>query len=112
MANYLYNGVELPELPEWDRETYPREVVLVRMTAYILNLLDLAFTLHALSHGATECNPLMRCVPIMVAYKVLAVGGLCWWLSHRTEPVARRCMGPSPCGTQSILHKRRMTYGL
>lgn len=20
---YLYNGVELPELPEWDRETYP-----------------------------------------------------------------------------------------
>lgn len=23
MANYLYNGVELPELPEWDKETYP-----------------------------------------------------------------------------------------
>ena len=59
------------------------------MTAYLLNLLDLAFTLCALSIGATECNPLMRCVPVMVTYKVLAVGGLCWWLSHRTEPIAR-----------------------
>lgn len=23
MVNYLYNGVELPALPEWDKETYP-----------------------------------------------------------------------------------------
>lgn len=23
MSNYLYNGVELPALPEWDREAYP-----------------------------------------------------------------------------------------
>ena len=23
MANYLYNGIELPALPEWDKETYP-----------------------------------------------------------------------------------------
>ena len=23
MANYLYNGIELPELPEWDKDTYP-----------------------------------------------------------------------------------------
>ena len=59
------------------------------MTAYILNLLDLAFTLHATSHGGVELNPLMRCVPVMVAYKVLAVGGLLRWLSHRTEPIAR-----------------------
>ena len=35
------------------------------MTAYLLNLLDLAFTLYALSHGATELNPAMRCVPIL-----------------------------------------------
>ncbi len=59
------------------------------MTAYILNLFDLICTLHALSLGATELNPLMRCVPIMIAYKVVAVGGLCWWLSHCTEPLAR-----------------------
>lgn len=26
---------------------------------YLLNLIDLAFTLHALSHGAWEVNPLM-----------------------------------------------------
>lgn len=23
MANYLYNGIELPALPEWDKEKYP-----------------------------------------------------------------------------------------
>lgn len=23
MANYLYNGVQLPALPEWDKEAYP-----------------------------------------------------------------------------------------
>ena len=25
--NYLYNGVELPALPEWDKETYPYAVI-------------------------------------------------------------------------------------
>lgn len=27
MANWLYNGVELPELPEWDKETYPYALI-------------------------------------------------------------------------------------
>lgn len=63
------------------------------MTPYILNLLDLLFTLHALRHGAEELNPLMRCVPIMVFYKTIVVGALCWWLSRREEPVARRGLG-------------------
>ena len=27
MANYLYNGVELPELPEWDKTTYPYAII-------------------------------------------------------------------------------------
>ena len=47
---------------------------------YLLNLIDLAFTLHALSHGAWEVNPLMRNVPFMVVYKVFGVGLLCWML--------------------------------
>ena len=47
---------------------------------YPLNLLDLALTLYALSIGCTELNPLMQSVPLMVAYKVIIVGGLCWWL--------------------------------
>ena len=59
------------------------------MTAYILNLFDLAFTLHALSNGAVEANPLMRCVPFQIFYKVIVVGVLCWWLGKRTEPIAR-----------------------
>lgn len=59
------------------------------MTAYALNLLDLAFTLYALHNGATECNPLMRHVPTMIVYKTIIVGVLCWWLSRRPERAAR-----------------------
>ena len=50
------------------------------MTAYILNLLDLAFTLHALRHGAVELNPFMRNIPFQCFYKVVLVGVLCWLL--------------------------------
>lgn len=52
------------------------------MTAYILNLLDLAFTLHALRHGGVELNPLMQCVPIMVLSKIFIVGALCFMLDR------------------------------
>jgi hypothetical protein len=52
------------------------------MTLYILNLFDLAFTLHAVSRGAMELNPLMRNIPVMVAWKVLGIGFLCWVLNH------------------------------
>lgn len=51
------------------------------MTAYLLNLFDLAFTLYALSHGASEANPFMRNVPTMIFYKVFVVGVLCWVLA-------------------------------
>ena len=53
------------------------------MMLYILNILDLILTLHAVSHGGTELNPLMRSVPVMIAYKVVVVGALCWWLRKR-----------------------------
>ena len=56
---------------------------------YALNLIDLACTLYALSIGAVELNPLMRCVPVMVGYKVIIVGALLWWLSRRRERAAR-----------------------
>lgn len=59
------------------------------MTAYTLNLLDLAITLYALNHGGVELNPVMRCVPIMIAYKTVIVGALCLWPSKRTEPLAK-----------------------
>ena len=69
------------------------------MTAYTLNLLDLAFTLNALQNGATELNPLMRCVPVMVVWKVIGVGFFCWILHvlakdirvpSRVQKMARR----------------------
>ena len=52
------------------------------MNAYVLNLFDLALTLYALSIGCTELNPSMRSVPLMVAYKGIGVGVLCWVLQH------------------------------
>ena len=51
------------------------------LTSYLLNLCDLLLTLYALSRGGVELNPLMRCVPVMVAWKVGGVGVLCWMLS-------------------------------
>lgn len=59
------------------------------MLLYTLNLIDLACTLYALSIGATELNPLMRCVPVLVVYKLVAVGLLTAWLSRRRERIAR-----------------------
>ena len=59
------------------------------MVPYILNLLDLALTFYALSIGCTELNPLIQSVPFMVAYKVIIVGVLLWWLSRQRERLAR-----------------------
>lgn len=59
------------------------------MTAYLLNILDLLFTLHALRHGGVELNPLMQCVPIMIFCKVFLVGALCRWLGKRREKIAK-----------------------
>ncbi len=56
---------------------------------YTFNLLDLALTLYALRLGCTELNPLMQSPAVMIFYKVIIVGGLCWWLSRRTERVAK-----------------------
>lgn len=67
------------------------------MTAYLLNLADLAFTLHALSHGATELNPFMRCVPLQIFYKVFVVGALLWWLSKRKERLAKLGLKAAAC---------------
>lgn len=55
---------------------------------YLLNLADLAFTIHALRHGAVELNPLMQNVPMMIFAKVFLVGALLWWLSKRNETIA------------------------
>ena len=48
------------------------------MTLYLLNLADLLFTLHAISHGGVELNPLMQCIPFMVFYKTIVMGALIW----------------------------------
>lgn len=40
MGNYLYNGVELPALPEWDKEKYPCAAISVHWAS------DNAYTLY------------------------------------------------------------------
>lgn len=59
------------------------------MIPYLLNLLDLLFTLHALRHGAVELNPLMQCVPVMCLYKIGVMAIILKWLSNRPECAAR-----------------------
>lgn len=62
---------------------------MINVLLYALNIIDLACTLMALRIGATELNPLMASVPVMVVYKLVVVGVLCWWLYHRRERIAR-----------------------
>lgn len=59
------------------------------MTLYILNLIDLFFTIHALRHGASELNPIMQNIPFMVAYKTIIIGMLCFWLAKVDSRLAR-----------------------
>lgn len=40
MSNYLYNGVTLPKIPEWDKETYPYAII-CRMDSGIYRLICL-----------------------------------------------------------------------
>ena len=49
---------------------------------YTLNILDLLFTLYALSHGAYELNPVMQSIPFMIFYKVIVLGILCLFLEY------------------------------
>ena len=36
--NYLYNGVELPELPEWDKQSHPNAVITSSMSGALVLL--------------------------------------------------------------------------
>lgn len=67
MANYLYNGVELPALPEWDRETYPyatigyddnNRVILELHTS----LLYFSKTYSGIGYGNGGVSPYENCV--------------------------------------------------
>lgn len=55
---------------------------------YLLNLMDLGFTLFALSLGAEELNPLMRDPQVQLIYKTVLVGAALLWLAGRRERAA------------------------
>lgn len=58
------------------------------MIAYLLNLIDLAFSVYAIQNGSTELNPLMQNPIVMILYKIIAIGFLLSWLSKRKEHIA------------------------
>lgn len=67
--------------------------------AYTLNLADLFLSLHAIRNGATELNPLLQSVPVMVVWKGAVVWALCWLLyvfatdirvGHKAQKLSRR----------------------
>ena len=67
------------------------------MTLYILNLLDLMFTLHAVNNGGVELNPVSASMIALhpmcyAAYKIVVCGLLIWWLSTRSERIAVKGM--------------------
>lgn len=59
------------------------------MALYLLNLTDLVCTLLALQMGVRELNPLMAHIPVLIVYKLFAVGLLLVWLSRRQEKIAQ-----------------------
>lgn len=83
--NYFYNGVELPALPEWDREMYPY--------AYIMGFTKST----GISYDFVVCaNPLTYKKPFLYDYYVVSVygnGGLFdlddgeWVLWRMDEPL-------------------------
>ena len=69
------------------------------MTAYILNLLDMAFTLHALEHGARELNQFVNWMigvhPWLFVFSKVVVAGAALWIMKRvsrTLPFARKVL--------------------
>lgn len=44
------------------------------LIVYLLNLLDLVFTLVAINNGAYELNPLFSSISFMFFYKVIIIG--------------------------------------
>ena len=72
------------------REPFYEKTVVQAMSSYLLNLLDLAFTLFAMGKGVAELNPLMGWLPVMILYKVGIVGLLCLFLSRQNVSITRR----------------------
>jgi hypothetical protein len=87
-----------------------------------LSLLDAAFTLHLLTRGATEANPVMRAalhlgdeafVFIKTVVTALAVGFLCL---HKNWPLGRLCLVAALLGYSALtlyhLHGQRVVAAL
>jgi hypothetical protein len=54
---YLYNGVRLPELPEWDREKYPYAYIVNAISWYYVYYLPVPMEAYTNDNG----NVAMRC---------------------------------------------------
>lgn len=82
------------ELPAWRRPLH-RATAVVALAVVALNLVDAFATLHHVSLGAEEVNPLMRLLlahgplPFFVGKHVLACSGVLGIAAHCHVPIAR-----------------------
>ena len=86
---------------------------------YLLNLTDLLFTIHALSHGAWEVNPVMRYVmsihPWAFPFCKIVIGGIaCVWLEYMSKQNHTARVGGNICaafyGAVNLWHISNILY--
>lgn len=83
MANYLYNGVELPSLPDWDKETHPYAVIIKHSNGYLFAARSTAFTAAAESgYMVGEASVKYLAVDGVWTTSTLAVSGGVIWANH------------------------------
>lgn len=83
---YLYNGVRLPKLPEWDRNTYPYAVFLVGNISGTVSL----YILSAVEYAVNSRGVWSVTIPIGTPIATVAEGATRWSdfseLTYATEP--------------------------
>lgn len=83
MANYLYNGIELPALPEWDKETCPYAVIIKHSNGYLFAGRSTAFTTAAESgYMVGEASVKYLAIDGVWTTSTLTVSGGVIWANH------------------------------
>lgn len=69
MANYLYNGVELPALPEWDKTAYPYAIICESVQESFDGITEVRINLKATKSPQTKIGSFLEAnTPICRSY--------------------------------------------
>lgn len=85
MPRYLYNGVELPALPEWDKETYPYVVMTTMMqggVVYGVRIVAYSEPMHLVLNNSGVGSDYY--LGVVAGNPFLTTGS--WYLSSDTTP--------------------------